>query len=253
MQNLVGIIITVWSHNHHSISFWEISKSFTIQPLATSGCIFKTSFSNSCKQFLCIMSIISDAKKTGQFEFAENPKSRKMEAPFENKPQWEGGLVSLRLISKGRVTHLCNHVCVIDITLVRVKLQQQSTVNCRLGQVTGILCWAAAEGIKNSSYWSGLNTVGKKSMMDLNSVLLKNPKSNLTRHDMFICTLNKYSARFWGLHANVLCSNLLTDIKIWQPSLKSLHFVQLVLYLFYFILITPDFYTRSIISLSILV
>ena len=135
IQNLVGIIIIVWNHNHHSISFWEISKSFIIQPLATNGCMCKTSFSNSCKQFLCIRSIISDAKKTGQFDFAENPKSRKMEAPFENKPQWEAGLVSLGLISKGRVTHLCNHVCVIDITLVRVKLQQQSAVNCQLGEL----------------------------------------------------------------------------------------------------------------------
>ena len=35
--------------------------------------------------------------KTGQSDFAENPKSiYKTQAPFKKKPQWEGGLATIK-------------------------------------------------------------------------------------------------------------------------------------------------------------
>ena len=40
---------------------------------------------------MSIRSIISDAKKTAQSDFAPPKK----EAPFKNTPQWESGLVSI--------------------------------------------------------------------------------------------------------------------------------------------------------------
>jgi len=47
---------------------------------------------------------MSDAKKTGQSDFAENTKSlKKIEVPFKNKLQIETGLVFMQLISKGRI------------------------------------------------------------------------------------------------------------------------------------------------------
>ena len=47
-------------------------------------------------------------------DFAENPKSKKTEAPFENKPQREGGQVSIWFTSKGRVTFICHIFRVIQ-------------------------------------------------------------------------------------------------------------------------------------------
>ena len=52
---------------------------------------------------LYIRSIMPDAKKTQQSDFAENPKFKKMEAPFENRPQVKSGLVSIQLVLKGKV------------------------------------------------------------------------------------------------------------------------------------------------------
>ena len=51
---------------------------------------------------MCISSIISDAKKTGQSNFA---KHTKLEALFKNMPQWGSGLKSIWPILKGRATY----------------------------------------------------------------------------------------------------------------------------------------------------
>ena len=66
------------------------SAVFIILSLATRRCMFKTPFNDIYEHCLCIRSINSDAKKTGQSDFAE----------------WESGLVSIWLISKGRVTRI---------------------------------------------------------------------------------------------------------------------------------------------------
>ena len=98
------VIITVGIHNTTAFSFWEISKVFIIQSLATSWHTFKRYFNDRCKHFLCIRSIISVAKRTGQYNSAKTPKSKQW-----NKPQWESGPVSIQLLSKGKVTYNCLH------------------------------------------------------------------------------------------------------------------------------------------------
>ena len=47
------VIVTVWSFNHHSISFWGTCNVFIIQTLATSGCMFKTPFNDIYKKYYC--------------------------------------------------------------------------------------------------------------------------------------------------------------------------------------------------------
>ena len=46
------VIVTVWSFNHHSISFWGTCNVFIIQTLATSGCMFKTPFNDIYKNII---------------------------------------------------------------------------------------------------------------------------------------------------------------------------------------------------------
>ena len=79
------VTTTIASHSKKSAVFIILS-------LAIRRCTFKTHFNDIYEHCLCIRSINSDAEKTGQSDFAE----------------WENGLVSIWLISKGRVT--CIHV-----------------------------------------------------------------------------------------------------------------------------------------------
>jgi len=53
---------------------------------------------------VAFMSISLDIRSIMPDEnFAENPKFKKMEAPFENRPQVKSGLVSIQLVLKGKV------------------------------------------------------------------------------------------------------------------------------------------------------
>ena len=75
------VIITIWICNTTAFSFWEISKVFIIQSLATNWHTFKRYFNDIyiCKHFLCIRSIISVAKRTGISNFAKTPKFKQWE------------------------------------------------------------------------------------------------------------------------------------------------------------------------------
>ena len=76
--------------------------------LATSECMVKH-FNDIYKKKLYIWNTMCDAKKTRHSDFAENSKSKKMEAYFKIKSQLESGLVSTGLISFFKfLFHICN-------------------------------------------------------------------------------------------------------------------------------------------------
>ena len=72
-QNLfTGLVITIWSHNHHSISFWEMGKQnfqhTVLSKKRVHGCflfyvlIYILTFKDIHKYLLCIRNIISHVK-----------------------------------------------------------------------------------------------------------------------------------------------------------------------------------------------
>ena len=76
------VIITVWSHNHHSISFWEIGSVFSTQTLATNRRLLQTPFGNISKHVLCISSTMSDAEKMGNLILLKT-QNKKIKIPLK--------------------------------------------------------------------------------------------------------------------------------------------------------------------------